>query len=365
MIPPRMNRQAYTLSLLFSLAFGAVVAQTPIDSSKGLKDYFVHFFPIGVAVGPKSLSGEHAQIVLKEFNSLTAENAMKMGTIHPQENVYYWKDADSIVDFAQSHGLKVRGHNLCWHRQTPSWLFKDQDGNQVSKAILLNRLHDHIRTVVGRYKGKVYCWDVVNEAIDDDSSKFLRNSLWYQLCGEEFIVKAFQWAHEADPAALLFYNEYGTEWPQKRARVYRLLKQLLENAVPVNGIGLQSHWTTSEPNETELKRTIEVFSSLGLQVQITELDISVYPSVKRSPMESKEWPTVFIQSMEKDQIKQYQMVFGVFRDLKEKITGVSFWGLSDGQSWLNQYPVVGRKNYPLLFDRDLKKKKVYWKVVDW
>ena len=164
-----------------------------VDSSKGLKDYFKAYFPIGVAVGPNNFTGEEAKLILQQFNSLTPENAMKMGPIHPRENEYYWKDADAIVDFAQTNGLKVRGHNLCWHNQTPRWLFVDSTGKNVTKEVLLQRLKDHITTVVNHYKGKIYAWDVVNEAISDSPREFLRNSQWLKTCGEEYIAKAFQY----------------------------------------------------------------------------------------------------------------------------------------------------------------------------
>ncbi|HEY4208972.1 MAG TPA: endo-1,4-beta-xylanase, partial [Puia sp.] len=182
------------MNRLFAITIAIMVLADNRSSAqpqpKGLKDYYKDYFPIGVAVSPRSLSGPDSTLILQQFNSLTPENAMKMGPIHPEPNRYNWKDADSIVNFAQAHGLKVRGHNLCWHEQTPGWLFKNDQGGQVTKEILLQRLKEHITTVVSRYKGKVYAWDVVNEAIDDDSTHFLRNSLWYQICGEEFIAKA-------------------------------------------------------------------------------------------------------------------------------------------------------------------------------
>ena len=356
-------RHAILISLLASQTSGAQDSVGIQGAGKGLKDYYSQYFPIGVAVGLRSLSGREASLILREFNSLTPENAMKMGPIHPEENRYYWKDADSIVDFAQRHGLKVRGHNLCWHEQTPAWLFKDGQGNLVSKEVLLRRLKDHISTVVGRYQGKVYAWDVVNEAIDDDSLKFLRNSLWFRICGDEFISKAFEFAHQADPSAELFYNDYNTERPEKRERVYRLLKQLLTAGVPVNGVGLQGHWTVNEPTEKDLKDAIERFSSLGLKVQITELDISVYPWEKQKRMKLSGEQDELSPESEKRQIEQYEMIFKVFREYKKQLTGISFWGVSDGGSWLNNYPVAGRKNYPLLFGRNLMPKKVYWKII--
>jgi endo-1,4-beta-xylanase len=252
-------------------------AVTITDSSKGLKDYYRQYFPIGVAVSPQVLHGEEAPLILQQFNSLTPENAMKMGPIHPRENFYYWKDADSIVAFAQRNGLRVRGHNLCWHNQTPAWMFKDSAGNTVTKEVLLQRLKDHITTVVSRYKGKIYAWDVVNEAISDKPDEYLRNSEWYKICGEEYIAKAFEYAHAADPNAILFYNDYNEINAVKREKIYRLLKSLKDAGVPIQAIGLQGHWAINEPSEQQLDSTLARFSSLGLKMQITELDISVYP----------------------------------------------------------------------------------------
>src|SRR6266498_607204 len=178
------------------------------DKTKGIKDYYKKYFRIGVAVAPGNLKTDEANLILEQFNSLTPENAMKMGPIHPEENRYFWNEADSIVAFAQRNGLKVRGHNLCWHNQTPRWFFRDSAGKNVSKEVLLQRLKDHITTIVNRYKGKIYAWDVVNEAISDKADEYLRPSLWYQICGEDFIAKAFEYAHAADPNAILFYNDY-------------------------------------------------------------------------------------------------------------------------------------------------------------
>jgi endo-1,4-beta-xylanase len=341
----------------------AQISTSTNTSEKGLKDYYNKYFPIGVAVSPQIINGPTGSFILKEFNSITPENAMKMGPIHPQENKYNWIDADAIVDFAVKHHIKVRGHNLCWHEQTPRWLFKDSLGKPVSKAVLLRRLKDHITTVVSRYKGKIYAWDVVNEAIDDDSTKFLRNSEWYQICGEDFIAKAFEYAHEADPNAKLFYNDYNSERPEKRDRVYKLLKKLVDAKVPIDGVGIQAHWSIFEPSERELKATLDKFSSLGLKVQITELDISVYPWEKYKRDRKQGESDVFTPEMEQKQVQQYKMAFDVFRDYKKVITGVTFWNLSDKYTWLDTYPIPGRKNYPLLFDQNLQPKKAYWEVV--
>jgi endo-1,4-beta-xylanase len=334
------------------------------QSAKGLKDYYRKYFPIGVAVSVNTLNGDQGKLLLSQFNSITPENAMKMGPIHPEENRYNWHDADSIVNFAQKQGLKVRGHNLCWHEQTPNWLFKDAEGKPVSKEVLLKRLKDHITTVVNRYKGKIYAWDVVNEAIDDDSTKFLRNSTWYKICGEDFITKAFEYAHEADPKAMLYYNDYNTERPQKRERVYKLLKKLVDAGVPINGVGLQAHWSLYEPTPTELRTAIKQFSSLGLKIQFTEVDISIFPWEKNSRQLKSGEVGVLTPELEKKQMDKYAEVFKIFREYKKVITGVTFWNLSDRYTWLDEYPVKGRKNFPLLFDQNLQPKKAYWSVVN-
>jgi endo-1,4-beta-xylanase len=338
----------------------------PVDTSdKGLKDYYKDYFPMGVAISPSHLTlgtGER-NIIDKEFNSLTAENVMKMGPLHPQENTYFWSDADKIVNFAVSNNLKVRGHALVWHQNTPSWIFKNGDGSTVSKEVLLNRLKDHITQVVTRYKGKVYAWDVVNEAIDDNASKIYRESSWYTICGEEYIAKAFQWAHEADSVALLFYNDYSTESAAKRDKIYTFLKGLIDSGVPVHGIGLQGHWSTGWPSEAEIRAALEKYATLGINIQITELDCSVYSSGEdlsvRTPGDD-----AFTPEREQKQIDRYKMFFRIFRDYKAHITGVTFWNVSDKKSWLDNFPVTNRKNYPLLFDQNFKRKKVYWEVVD-
>jgi endo-1,4-beta-xylanase len=340
-----------------------VQTNTAVPAKKGLKDYYKDYFPIGVAVSLRHLSGPDAQLITQQFNSLTPENAMKMGPLHPAEDRYNWAPADSIVNFAQKHGMKVRGHALCWHEQTPGWLFRDSAGNTVTKEVLLNRLKEHITTVVSRYKGKIYAWDVVNEAVDDSNSRLLRNSRWYQICGEDFIVKAFEYAHAADPNAVLFYNDYNTERPEKRERIYQLLKKLVDAKVPVHGVGLQAHWSIFEPTENELRTAIERYSSLGLKVQFTELDISVYPWEKNRRAKHAGEDDAFTPEREQQQLEQYKKVFRIFREYKNVITGVTCWGVSDRHTWLDEYPVAGRKNYPTLFDQKGQPKKVFWEVV--
>lgn len=338
-------------------------SQPASDEKKGLADYYKDYFPIGAAVSPRELIPPISNLVIEQFNSLTPDNAMKMGPIHPREDTFRWKAADEIVDFAMAHGMKVRGHALVWHEQTPDWLFTDK-GKQVEKEVLLSRMENHIDSVVSRYKGIIYCWDVVNEAVADDSTFVYRASPWYNICGEEFIEKAFIRAHEVDPDAKLFYNDYNLNRPEKRERAYQLLKNLVDKGIPVTGVGMQAHWSLNEPSKKDLEDAIARFSSLGLEVQFTELDISVYPWEKeRRSLRPGESDSLYV-SIEQKQREQYKMIFEVFRKHKDVISGVTFWGTTDGRSWLNYYPVPGRRNYPLLFDRNMKPKAVFQDVTD-
>ena len=339
-----------TLLLLLTFIFStAVIANNDCvytnsqfqDSVKGLKTYFSNYFTMGVAINARAVNTDEANFIVQQFGSITAENTMKMGPIHPKEHEYYWKDADAIVEFALTHQLKIRGHNLCWHQQAPSWLFTDEKGDTLSKERLLERLKEHITAVVSRFKGKIYAWDVVNEAISDNPDEFYRNSPWYRICGEEFIAKAFEYAHAADPDALLFYNDYNEINPIKREKIISMINQLKKAGVPVSGIGLQGHWSVSAPSEEQLTNTIQSFASLALPIQITELDISVYESDKKS----KDGNAADLQygafTMEREnaQMERYITCFRVF-------------------------PIRGRKNYPLLFDKNLQPKKVFYEVVN-
>ncbi|HPH46585.1 MAG TPA: endo-1,4-beta-xylanase [Chryseolinea sp.] len=352
-----------TITILFFALCIALSAQSQTND-KGLKDYYKDYFTIGVAVSPQALKTDEAKLILQQFNSLTPENAMKMGPIHPKENEYFWAGADSITAFAQRNKVKLRGHTLCWHSQAPKWMFVDAEGKDVSKEILLQRLKEHITTVASRYKGKVYAWDVVNEAISDGKDEYLRKSKWLEICGEEYIAKAFQWAHEADPDALLFYNDYNEISAVKREKIFKLVKGLKDAGVPIHGVGLQGHWAVNEPSRQQLDSTLTRFAELGLKIQITELDISVY-SKEHGARQAKpeDTNTTFTSEREQKRLEVYKMCFELFRKHQKSITSVTFWNISDRGSWLDNFPVRGRKDYPLLFDKDLKPKKAYWEVV--
>ena len=376
-----MKKIPCTLLICFLLTI-KLAAQQPIAQTKtkgvlnqntperGLKDYYKNYFPIGVAVSPKLLEDTlSANLIMHQFNSLTAENVMKMGPIHPEENRYNWTPADNIVDFAQKNGFLLRGHNLCWHNQTPKWFFTEGDsiGNQppkkVTKEVLLARLKQHITDVVTRYKGKIYAWDVVNEAILDGGDKVYRESEFYKIIGEEYIERAFEYAHAADPQAKLFYNDYNTENALKRDRIYQLVKKLKDKGVPIHGVGLQGHWSIYEPSATELEASITKFASLGLELQFTEVDVSVYPKQHERSTEPFRGIAEYTPDMEQKQAAQYKMLFDIFRKHKNVITSVTFWNLSDKSSWLDNFPIPKRKDFPLLFDKDYQPKKAFWEVV--
>lgn len=362
-----------TITLFFSLCLIIkLVAQQPLlekpvliqnPNEKGLKDYYKNYFPIGVAVAPQLFDDmSSAALITQHFSSMTPENVMKMGPIHPEENRYNWAPADKIADFAQKNGLLLRGHTLCWHNQTPNWFFKNGD-KTVTKEELLARLKQHITDIVTRYKGKVYAWDVVNEAVPDGSDKIYRETEFYKIIGEEYLEKAFEYAHAADPKAKLFYNDYNTENASKRERIYQLVKKLKDKGVPIHGIGLQGHWSIYEPTAAELEASITKFASLGLELHFTEVDVSVYPKLHERSKEPFKGKAEFTADMNEKQAAHYKMLFEVFRKHKDKITSVTFWNLSDRRSWLDNFPIPNRKDYPLLFDTDFKPKKAFWEVV--
>lgn len=346
------------------LAF-CLLPATGFCQEKGLKDYYQGYFTMGVAVAPQhmDLARPEAKLILEHFQSMTPENVMKMGPIHPEPDRFNWEPADKIVTFAQDNGLKMRGHCLCWHSQAPRWFFTDADGKDVSRDVLLKRLEEHISSVAGRYKGQIYAWDVVNEAISDKENEFLRPSKFVEIIGEDFIEKAFEFAHKADPEAKLFYNDYNVISEIKREKIYKLVKGLKDKGIPIHGVGVQGHWSIYEPTKVQLEATIDKFTDLGLDVQITELDVSVYPKEHGRREKREDDISSFTPKQEQLQIDQYKMIFDVFRERKDNISVVTFWNISDNRSWLDNFPIRGRKDYPLLFDTEFKPKKAYYELV--
>jgi endo-1,4-beta-xylanase len=323
----------------------------------GLKDYFTGdgYFEIGAAINPNSLDNQiETEFIKRHFSSLAAENVMKWSTLQPTEGTFRFEYADKIVSFAQANGMKVRGHTLVWHNQIPAWIFKDGNAT-ASKELVLQRMRDHITAVMTRYKGKVYAWDVVNEAIDDGSAIY-RASQWYTICGEDFIIEAFKAARAADPTAKLFYNDYSEVNPTKRDKIYGLLQKLKDQNL-VDGMGLQGHWNINYPSNDLIIDAFDKYKSLGLELQITEFDVSVYTSDSNPE-------SLYTGELSLAQAVAYGRYFIAFRAYKDYITSITFWGLADNYSWLDNFPVPGRKNYPFLFNEEYMPKQAYFTAIN-
>jgi endo-1,4-beta-xylanase len=323
---------------------------------EGLKDYYSsdYFFAIGAAIEPSQLDDPAGTTLLKRhFASITAENVMKWSSLQPTEGNFNFGPADKIVSFAQANGIIVFGHTLCWHNQVPDWVFRDGAG-PASKELVLQRLRTHITTVMTHFKGKVYGWDVVNEAIDDGSATY-KNNNWYQSCGPDYIFEAFETARTADPSARLFYNDYSATNAVKREKIYTLLSELKAQNM-VDGMGLQGHWNIDAPSDDLISAAFNRYRSLGVELRISELDVSVYPN--NSDPESDYTSDIALK-----QAIAYGRFFRLFRQFKDDITGVTTWGMADNHTWLDNFPVTGRKNYPLLFDVNLVPKHAYFTVI--
>ncbi|MDC3415932.1 endo-1,4-beta-xylanase [Aquibacillus salsiterrae] len=315
------------------------------------------YFLIGAAVNPATIKSQ-SELIEKHFTSITAENQMKFEQLHPEEDRYTFDVADNMVAYAKGQGKQVRGHTLVWHNQTSDWIFQDKDGQEVTREVLLQRMKSHITTVMQHYKGDIYAWDVVNEAIADNGPELLRESKWLSIIGEDFIEKAFQYAHEADPGAQLFYNDYNESDPEKSQKIYTLVKRLIDNGVPIHGIGLQAHWNLYHPPLADIKQAIERYASLGLKLHITEMDVSVYShGDKRTDVTEQS------EEMKALQADRYEQFFTLFREYKDAIDSVTFWGVADDYTWLDHFPVRGRKNWPFVFDANHQPKDSFWKIV--
>ena len=334
--------------------WGPRVIPEPTD---GLKDAYKDYFMIGVAVNNRNVTDpDQIALVKREFNSITAENAMKPQPTEPNKGEFNWEDADRIADFCRSNGIKLRGHTLMWHSQIGPWMYQDEKGNLLSKEELYANMKHHIQAVVNRYKDVVYCWDVVNEAVADSpvwpGAPELRNSPMYQIAGEEFIYKAFEYAHEADPNALLFYNDYNDSEPAKSQRIYNLVKRMKEAGVPVDGIGMQGHYNVYGPSMQDVDNAITLYSTIVKHIHVTELDIRVNEDMggglrfRQGAAQVSDWE----KTLQED---QYMNLFKVLRKHKDVIDCVTFWNVSDKDSWL------GVSNYPLLFDENYKVKRAY------
>ena len=327
----------------------------------GMKDSYSDYFTIGVALNQRNVTNpDQMALVKKEFNSVTAENDMKPGEIHPKEGVWNWERADKIANFCRENGIKMRGHCLCWHSQFADWMFTDKKGNPVKKEVFYERLREHIHAVVNRYKDIVYAWDVVNEAMADDGRSWpgreqspYRQSRHFQLCGDEFIAKAFQFAREADPNAVLIYNDYSCVDPGKRERIYNMVKKMKDAGVPIDGIGMQGHYNIYFPDEELLDKAITRFKEIVNHIHITELDLRMNNESGGQLMFSRGEAKPMPAYMSTLQTDQYARLFKMFRKHKDVIDNVTFWNLGDQDSWL------GVNNHPLPFDENYRPKACY------
>ena len=358
------------LAFLF-LAAAAAQAQTATT----LKDAFRGIFRIGAAINQAQFEERDARgvpIIASQFNSISPENVLKWEIVHPRVDGYNFDPADRYVAFGEKHKMFIVGHCLVWHSQTPRWVFQDAEGKPLTREALLDRMHDHIQTVVGRYKGRIGGWDVVNEALNDDGT--MRQSPWYRIIGDDFLVKAFQFAHEADPQAELYYNDYSLENEPKRKGAVELIRKLKAAGAPVTAIGLQGHDKMDWPSVEQQAATIEAFAALGIKVNVTELDVDVLPRVTRqntadvsATVVSAAGANPYIgglpDEVQQALAKRYAELFRVFVEHRSAISRITFWGVTDGDSWLNNFPTRGRTNYPLLFDRQGKQKPAFEVVV--
>jgi len=372
-------------NLKFSLAAIALWAISTISLAEGLgqssddnigyKDTYGDYFSVGVAVNQRNIRNEEQIALIKRnFNSMTAENDMKPASVHPRPGVWNWANADRIADFCRQNGIKLRGHCLVWHNQFCDWMFTDKDGQAVSKEVFYDSLRVHIYTVMHRYQDIVYAWDVVNEAISDGgrrpndseapaslfglSPDIFRHSRLYRLCGDEFIAKAFQFAREAVPEALLFYNDYNEADPGKRDRICEMVRKMKEAGVPIDGIGMQGHYNIYGPSPEDIEAAVSKYASVVDHIHMTELDIRVNRDMGGQLQFNRGDKVEVTDEAKAMQERQYAEVFKIMRRHKDVVDNVTFWNLSDRDSWL------GARNYPLPFDVEYHPKRVYHLIRD-
>ena len=362
-------------ALLLLAAAASATAVFAADIPKtNLSKLYEGDFLIGVALPQHVTSqpnSERAKFAASQFNCLTPENLMKWDATEPQEGKFNFGPSDDLVKYAQRNKMKIHGHTLIWHSQTPDWVFKGPDGKPATRELVLDRMKKHIDTVMKRYKGKIDAWDVVNEAFNEDGT--LRNSKWKQIVGDDFIEKAFTFARAADPTAKLVYNDYNAYNPSKRDGIAKLARDLKKKGL-IDAVGMQGHWQLGHPDAKLIEDAIKKYAAAGVQVMVTEMDIDVLPSAGYTGADisqNREYQAdlnPYTQGLPDDVsqklAERYVSLFKVFLKHSKNIYSVTVWGLDDGSSWLNGFPVKNRTNYPLFFDRQLKKKPCYDALVE-
>jgi endo-1,4-beta-xylanase len=364
-----------TLALVASMVLMLAGLLSLASAQTSLKEAYKNDFLIGAALNGYEFSGEAGcadALIPAQFDSISPENVLKWGPVHPEKDRFDFAAADRYVAFGRKHKMFIVGHTLVWHSQTPKWVFQDDRGNAADRDTLLLRMSNHISTVVGRYKGSIGGWDVVNEALDEDGS--LRQSPWLNIIGEDYLLKAFQFAHAADPDAQLYYNDYSLENAPKREGAMALLKKLQSQGAHIAGVGLQGHYKMDWPAPAQVDETIKAFAQIGMKVMITELDLDMLPPATRSlaaevsmnfALQAKLNPYTngLPDAVQLALAKRYGDLFAVFFKNRESLTRVTFWGVTDANSWLNNWPVKGRTSYPLLFDRQCQPKPAFDAVI--
>jgi endo-1,4-beta-xylanase len=370
-----IRKSSFVLSFAFTglVMAGCSNVKKTTDSSgiPSLKEVFKTDFAIGTALNTAQILEKEpnaAVLVPQQFNAITPENIMKAEEIHPEWNRYNFDLADKIVAYGKKHNMQVNAHTLIWHSQLPAFVRNMKNVDSVRRFF-----NDHITTVASRYAGKVYSWDVVNEALEEDGT--LRKSIFLEKLGEDYIVEAFRQAQKADPNAKLYYNDYNIEQPKKRAGAIALIKKVQAAGVRIDGVGIQGHWRAYDVPLQDIEQSIQEFSALGIEVMFTELDLGVLANPwdgntadvnKTAEYNAKMNPYAagLPDSMQVKLTKGYEDLFRLFLKHNDKISRVTFWGVNDGQSWLNDWPIRGRSNYPLLFDRQFKPKPAFYKIIE-
>ncbi len=358
--------------LVFVTANNSFTQQNP---SITLKQAFKGDFLMGAAMNMFQFSGRDtlgAEIVKEQFNSISPENVLKWDRVNPEPGKYNFGPSDKYIEFGLNNNMFIIGHNLVWHHQTPRWVFENKDGKPLDRTELLKRMHNHIQTVVGRYKGKIKGWDVVNEALNEDGT--LRHSEWFKIIGPDFIEKAFQYAHEADPETELYYNDYSMGNKLKREGAIKIYKDLRAKGIPITAIGAQMHIKLGLFDSLNIDSMFADFKNNGIKVMVTELDIDVLPMPSRDmganvglnfkrTSKLNPYKESLPDSVNRKLADAYQTLFKIFLKYKDEIKRVTFWGVRNGDSWLNNWPVFGRTNYPLLFNRNGQPNLSFYKVI--
>lgn len=350
------------------LLFSNFTYQGQDSEALSLKEAFKNDFAIGTALNSWQIEERNPavnELIIQNFNVATPENVMKSALLHPKWDTYDFRMGDKLVEYGNKHHIKINGHTLIWHSQLPAFIRQIQ-----SKDSIRTFFTDHIKTVAGHYKGQVFSWDVVNEALNEDGT--LRNSVFLQKLGEDYITEAFRLAQEATPNTELYYNDYNNEQPAKRAGCINLVKKIKNAGVRIDGVGIQGHWHIGKVPLKDIEESILQYSALGVKVMITELDIEVLPrnfqgaDVNQrlaNTSESNPYTNGLPDTVQQQLANDYEALFKLLLKHKDKVSRVTFWGVTDADSWLNNWPIRGRTNYPLLFDRNNQPKPAYFKVI--